>query len=195
MKTSFTQVQVSLRRPRCRCGSMMRVWMRLSSYEVGGGVARVAGKWWLMKRKKSSGSCRNCRWGPQVKTCMFFCYRGEAGNPLHTVPASSLAPAGHCVCPCGYYNNFRRWSFSLPSRGAAPLCVGTSCCGPDLISALYARGFVAPNFTPAHSYEVFSPWFTHNKLHTHVYGRSPETVTTGCFVTGKGRFFLTPLCL
>ena len=45
MKTSFSsKAQVSLRRPRCRCGSMVRVGMRLSGYEVGGGVVRVPGK-------------------------------------------------------------------------------------------------------------------------------------------------------
>lgn len=130
---------------------------------------------------------------------MLFCYRGEAGNPLYAVPVSSLALGGHSVFPCGYYNNFRRCCLSLPRQppglggGAASLCFGTSCCGPDLISTLYARGFVAPNFTPAHSYEVFSPRFTHNRLHTHVYGRSPGVVTTGCFYTRKGRFFLIPL--
>lgn len=141
-----------------------------------------------MKRKKAKRSCRNCRWGRRLKPVCAFVIGKKQGAQL----IQYLGISGHLRdAACGgavtiTTSDGAAAAAGSPGPGPAQPSCGT-CCWPALISVLSGGGFVASNFIPAHSYEIFYARFTHNKQDTHVYGRSPGAVTTCCFDPHKGR--------
>lgn len=57
-------MQVSLQRPRCRCGSTVRVGMRLSGDKVGGGVAESGREMMADEEEESKEILQKLQVGP-----------------------------------------------------------------------------------------------------------------------------------